>query len=168
MKRRHFLGALAASSTAAVVSAVWPLPPMAFAQAGGAPPLARVLASFAFDSLRGGGQRSDAVWELADSVSADLLAPAAPPIGWRPAASTLPLCPGSTEATGAPTPRPVGYRVAVARDSSAAHGPILTLTVRCVFRYRGRPRGFAEGATWQLDSGPTGLVLGRLIDRFIT
>lgn len=100
------------------------------------------------ESLQGGGARDGTLFVAADSASATLFRLAGIAAASRP--STL-VCPGSTETDGRPSAPPVGYQVqvalAVGPDTTARQ---LRITKSCGFRYRGRVRGFAEGAAWEL------------------
>jgi len=120
------------------------------------------------DSLQGGGARAEMVLVAADSASAALLRLADVPAVAAPGPKAL-VCPGSTEADGRPAAPPIGYVVQVALATGAdTSTQRLRVTKSCGFRYRGRLRGFAEGATWELRREGGRWRVAAMFDRWIT
>lgn len=120
------------------------------------------------DSLVGGGRRDGAVYEPADAASDRLLREAgfaAVPI----AGPQRPVCPGSTDATGAPAAAPVGYIVRVHREAGPTSDALqLDVSVRCSFVYHGGGRPFGQGGTWELRLVNGRWRIARLVGDWIT
>jgi hypothetical protein len=133
--------------------------------------LAALLAPPLFDSLRGAGSRADMLWVAGDARTSVILASVARlrRIHLTPPHDSLLPCPGSTDSTGALLRGPTGYHVFIRTLVDAASTLFVQARVQCRELYRGRrPRGFAEGMTWEATKDARGWHLGRLRDHFIT
>jgi len=120
------------------------------------------------DSLRGGGVRAGMVLVAADSASATLLRLSGVQVAAAPGSAPL-VCPSSTGADGRPVPPPVGYVVQVQLAPDADTAALqLRIAKRCEFRFRGRPRGFAQGGLWTLRRDGGRWHIAATLDEWIT
>jgi hypothetical protein len=126
-----------------------------------------LLRSMVTDSLVGGGRRPGQRYVPADAASDSLLR--ATGLVLTPPSETRKLaCPSSTDTAGEPVTSDVGYVVRIDRTEQAQGVVLLDLTVSCAFIFRGEPRGFAQGSTWELRQIGGRWRVTRTLDRRIT